>query len=275
MTPGFVRSFGIKMVVAITIASLGLLSPSTASAQTSPDDSRFRATVYGFIPSLGAKTAFPTPLGSTIDVDAQTLLKNTDFALMGVFEVQRERWGAFTDLMYFNVGTTKSGSVDLAVAGVPIPVPVTANATIDMEAWVWTVAASLRAVSAPRVTLDVFGGARRLEATGALEYSFSSDVGPFAGQNREGSSEAANASWDGIAGAKGRLTMRRLFITYYADAGLGQSDLTWQAMAGGGYAFRHVEVGGVWRHLAYDMKSDRMLAELTFNGPAAGITFKW
>ena len=167
MTPGFVRSFGINMVVAITVASLGLLSPSTVSAQTSPDDSTFRATVYGFIPSLGAKTAFPTPLGSTIDIDAQTLLKNTDFALMGLFEVQKGRWGAFTDLMYFNVGTTKSGSVDLAIAGVPIPVPVTANATIDIEAWVWTVAASFRAVSAPGVTLDVFGGARRLEATGS------------------------------------------------------------------------------------------------------------
>jgi len=51
--------------------------------------------------------------------------------------------------------------------------------------------------------------------------------------------------------------------------------LTWQAMAGIGYAYHWGEVTGVWRHLDYDLGSKTPIQSLTLNGPAIGVTFRF
>jgi hypothetical protein len=251
--------------------AFSLFVPEVASAQAR-DGSTVRATIYGFIPNVSGETAFPTPLGNTFDLNGETLLNNTDLALMGLFEVQKGRLGAFTDIMYFNLGTSKSATREVAVPGAPVLLPIRADAQVDIKAWIVMAAANVRAVSGRSVTLDFFGGARRLEAEATLDYTFTSPIGP----GPQGSAGATNGNWDGIGGVKGRLTLGRLTVPFYADAGAGHSDLTVQAMAGVTYAFRHIELGAVYRYLDYDMKSDgRMLDAITFSGPMTGVTFKW
>ena len=255
----------------VLLAGLSVLTPRSAYSQDT-----VRATVYGFVPNLKGTTAFPTPLGNTIDIDNGTLLDNTDLAVMGLFEVQKGRWGAWTDIMYFDLGAQKAGTRDLTVSGIPIPLPVTANANLNIDAWIVMAAGNFRAVSGDLGNLDVFGGARRIDATAALGYAFSSPFGPFAGAGMQGRTETTNANWDGIGGVRGRLRVGRVFVPYYADAGAGDSDLTWQAVAGIGYELPHVEVSAVWRHLDYRMKNDgRKIADIEFSGPTAGVTFKW
>ena len=106
-------------LAAAAIVASQLLA-GTALAQTANDNSTIRASVYAFVPSLSGKTAFPTPLGDSFDINRETLLDNTDLALMGLFEVQKGRVGGFVDVMYFNVGTTKSITRDVALPGVPL-----------------------------------------------------------------------------------------------------------------------------------------------------------
>lgn len=258
--------------IRVLLAGICLLTPAMTFAQ---DPSTYRATVYGFVPSLSGETAFPTPLGSTIDVSGETLMESAELVLMGAFEFQKGRWGAFADVMYLDLANSKTGTRDIAIAGLPLPLPITANADIGIEATIVTAAANFRAVSGRRATIDLFGGTRRISATGTLDYTFSSPVGPFAGAGLQGSSEATNGNWDGIGGVRGRIQLGRVVIPYHADAGAGESDLTWQVMGGIAYAFDRVEVGAVWRHLAYQMDSDRKIAELNFSGPAVGVAFKW
>ena len=62
---------------------------------------------------------------------------------------------------------------------------------------------------------------------------------------------------------------------YYADVGAGDSKLTWQAIAGVGYAFRWGEVLGVWRHLDYQAKSGRAIESVSFSGPAVAAVWHW
>jgi hypothetical protein len=262
-------------VAAITLVGITLL-PNAAMAQA--DDVEIRATIYGYVPSLGGTTRFPTPVGSTIDISAETLIENTDFALMGAFEVQKGRWGAFSDTMYFDLGGSRSATRDLAIDGVPLPVNVTANATLDTQAWMLTLAANFRAVAASGLTLDVFGGARLLDVRGNLDFDFSSNIGPFVGPSRQGSAEARPDNWDGVAGAKGRVALGRsgrFYVPFYIDIGAGQSDLTWQGLAGIAYAFRHVDIVAIWRYLDYELKPDARVESLEFKGPAAGVTFHW
>ena len=161
--------------VAILAAGIGILTPSSAVAQR---PSTFKATLYGFVPNLSGETAFPTPLGTTFDVNNETLIENTDFAMMGLFEVQKGRIGGFTDVMSFNIGANKSLTRDVTLPGAPIVLPVTADTNLDIKAWVAEAAMNIRAFSGSAGTLDVFGGTRRLEAKGALGYAFSSPFGP-------------------------------------------------------------------------------------------------
>jgi hypothetical protein len=259
---------------AATLFGLGSLLPGTAAAQARPDGWEFRAIIYGYFPDIGGSTTFPAGTGSSIDVDANTIIENLKFVFMGSFEAQRGRWGAFTDILYMDVGGSKSETRDLTIGGVQLPPGVTANAQLDVKGWVWTLAGTYRVTSTPEATFDVFAGARLLDVEQKLGWEFSANVGP----GLQGTSEADVQNWDGIVGVKGRLNFgarREWFVPYYLDVGTGESDLTWQAVAGIGYAFGWGEIIGAWRYLDYDFKSGKKLESLDFNGPMIGVAFRW
>ena len=66
---------------------------------------------------------------------------------------------------------------------------------------------------------------------------------------------------------------KKWFVPYYLDVGTGDSDLTWQAMLGAGYAFDWGDLVAVWRYLDYDMPSGDLIESLDANGAAIGVTF--
>jgi hypothetical protein len=263
---------------AAALIGVGSLLPSTAVAQARPDGWEFRAIIYGYFPDIGGSTTFPAGTRSSIHVDADTILENLKFVFMGTFEAQRGRWGAFTDIIYMDVGGSKSDTRDLTIDGVQLPAGVTAGAQLDIKGWVWTLAGSYRVTSTPEATFDVFAGARLLDVEEKFGWEFSANVGPIVGPGRQGSSEADLQNWDGIIGVKGRLNFgarREWFVPYYLDVGTGESDLTWQAVGGIGYAFGWGEIIGAWRYLDYEFKSGKKVESLNFNGPMIGVAFRW
>ncbi|MEN8243787.1 MAG: hypothetical protein ABFS43_02665 [Thermodesulfobacteriota bacterium] len=81
-----------------------------------------------------------------------------------------------------------------------------------------------------------------------------------------------------IFGVRGRFAFgskKALFVPYYLDLGFGESDITWQGVAGLGYAFGWGEIVAAWRYLYYDMSSGSAIDEISFSGPEAGVTFRW
>ena len=64
-------------------------------------------------------------------------------------------------------------------------------------------------------------------------------------------------------------------MPYYFDMGAGDSDFTWQGIAGLGYAFHWGEIAAVWRYLYYDLSSGSAINDMNFSGPAIGVTFRW
>lgn len=262
-------------VGAAMLFSVCSLVPGTATAQTRPDAWQFRAMIYGYFPELGGSTTFPAGTGSSISVDADTIIDNLKFVFMGTLEAQRGPWGAFTDIIYIDIGGSRSDTRNLTVGGVQLPAGVTTSAQLDVKGWVWTLAGNYRVMSTPEATFDVFAGARMLDAEEKFGWEFSANV---SGVGRQGSSEAELQNWDGIVGVKGRLNFgarREWFVPYYLDVGTGESDLTWQAMAGIGYAFGWGEVVGGWRYLDYEFKSGKKIEDLNFSGPMVGVAFRW
>lgn len=254
---------------ALRTAALSALLASFAAGKASADDWQFRATFYGYFPSIGGNTRFPTPV-SEIEIENDDLIENTEVAGMGSFELQKGRFGAFTDFIYMDVGDGIDDSTTLGQGTLPLPPGVTADASLDIQASVWTIAGNYRAVSTPRTTFDVFAGARLLDAEGDLGIAL--NVGPqIAGT-------AARDAWDGIVGVKGQFTLGargQWFVPYYIDIGTGDSDLTSQIATGIGYTIGRAQVFAAWRYLDYDLPSDAAMRDLDLNGPALGVAINF
>lgn len=268
----------IQRMASVAVLTIAAISPAIVAAQELSDQWKFRASIYGWLPDIGGSTTFPAGTGTSINVNADKILDTLKFTFMGTFEAQKGRWGAFTDVIYLDVGGSKSQTRDLTVGNVTLPAGVTADAQLDIKAWVWTLAGTYRVVSDPGFTMDVLAGARLLDVEEKLGWQFSANLGGIAPPPRTGNSELKDNVWDGIIGVKGRLAFgadREWYVPYYVDVGTGDSDLTWQGVAGIGYAFRWGELFAVWRYLDYNLKSGSKIEDVNFNGPAIGVAFRW
>jgi len=265
-------------MASVAVLTIAAISPAIVAAQELSDQWKFRASIYGWLPDIGGSTTFPAGTGTSINVNADKILDTLKFTFMGTFEAQKGRWGAFTDVIYLDVGGSKSQTRDLTVGNVTLPAGVTADAQLDIKAWVWTLAGTYRVVSDPGFTMDVLAGARLLDVEEKLGWQFSANLGGIAPPSRTGNSELKDNVWDGIIGVKGRFAFgadREWYVPYYLDVGTGDSDLTWQGVAGIGYAFRWGELFAVWRYLDYNLKSGSKIEDVNFNGPAIGVAFRW
>jgi hypothetical protein len=263
---------------AVTLFAMAMLLPGAASAQAPADDWQFRAMIYGYLPTIGGSTTFPAGTGSSISLNADTIISHLKFAFMGSLEAQKGRWGVFTDILYLNVGASKSGTRDLTIGGVELPASVSANASLDIKGTLWSLAGNYRVMATPESSFDAFAGARLLSVKERLGWEFSANIGPVVGPGQAGSSEVKLDNWDGIVGVKGRFNFgpnREWFVPYYVDVGTGDSNFTWQAIGGIGYAFSWGEVVAAWRHLDYNFKSGRKIEGVNFHGPAVGVAFRW
>ncbi|HSB23829.1 MAG TPA: hypothetical protein VLE94_12075 [Burkholderiaceae bacterium] len=269
-----------RTTVALTAAALcgTLLLATGASRAQASEDWKFQAIIYGYLPSVGGTTTLPgTGGGSSATVDAATIIDNLKFTFMGSLEASKGPWGVFTDVIYLDLGNSKSQSRDLTIGGV-LPAGVTANIDFNLKGWLWTLAGSWRAVTTPTYKLDVFAGARMLDMDQTLDWQLNGSVGPIALPDRAGSRSVGMTNWDAIAGVKGRAAFGdggKWFVPYYLDVGAGQSKFTWQAVGGVGYSFGWGDVIGAWRYVGYDMKSGKPIESVNFSGPAIGALFRW
>jgi hypothetical protein len=263
-------------IASAAATALVAIAPGFASAQVMSDQWQYSAAIYGWLPTIRGTTTFPAG-GSDLNVDASQIISHIKMAGMGTFAVQKDRWGAFTDIIYVDIGGSKTGTRDLTVGGATLPAGVTANASLDVKSAIWTLAGSYRVLADPGSSLDVFAGARSIELKQRLNWSFSADIGGVTAPPRSGGSDAKVSNIDGIVGVKGRYAFgdnREWYVPYYLDIGTGDSDLTWQAVGGIGYAFHWGEVFVVYRYLDYNFKSAK-IEDANFGGPAFGVAFHW
>ena len=253
-------------------------TPVAAQAQAANDGWRFGAAIYGWVPSISGQTAVPVQSGgANIDVSMADVLDALKFTFMGSFEARKGAWGLWTDLVYADFGASKSGSTDFTIGGVR-PDNVSADVQLDVKSWIWTVAGLYSLAETPQYTADLLFGARYIDLSNELGWTFNGDIANLPLPGRSGSGTADVSNWDGIVGLKGRAYLgddRRWFVPYYADIGTGQSKLTWQVNAGVGYQFDWGAIIASWRYLDYDFKSSAKVQDLSFNGPLIGMVFKF
>jgi hypothetical protein len=269
-------SFLLIVVMMVLLMSTGAYAQQTASE---PEPWQFGLSIYGWFPDLSGETAFTQPGGSNeFKIDIGDILDNLEFTFMGMFDVRKGRWGFLTDVIYMDVGNSQTGTRDATIGGIQLPVNASANVDLDLTSWIWTLTGYYRALDQPGMTLDVVAGARYLDVKQKVNWVVTGNVVPIPVPDRTGAVEGGLTNWDAIIGLKGRFAFgaqNAWFVPYYLDVGAGDSDLTWQGIAGLGYAFRWCEVVAAWRYLYYDLPSDKAIKDMNFSGPAIGFTFRW
>lgn len=260
------------------LACVVSLVPWSLHAQEISDDWQFGAAIYGWLPDIGGNTSLPLGGGGSVDVDVSTILDHLKMTAQGGFEIQKGHWGAFTDIVYLDVGESKSQTRNLELGGNPLPAGVTANLDFDLKSVFWTLAGSYRIVASQATTFDLLAGARLASFKQELGWEFTGNFGPIVPPPRTGAREASVDQWDAIVGAKGQFRLgaeHKWVVPYYFDIGTGDSDVTWQAVLGLGYAFDWGDVDLVWCYMDYDLKANGPIEDLNFSGPAIGAKFRW
>jgi len=273
-----------RAVAALAFAA-GALLPTVANAQSAQTGGlaekwMFTATIYGWVPTIDGRVNFPDDKGSTgIHASMSDILENLKMTFQGALDVHNGRWGAFTDIVYVDVGGIKSHTRDFSLGNIGIPASATVDLSLDIKALVWTLAGEYRLVSDPAWTVDLLGGARMLQMKPTLGYSITGDIGPIVlPGGRSGSKQVDETVWDGIVGVKGRYTFgddRKWFAPFYVDVGTGQTQLTWQISGGLGYTYSWGSVFAVWRYLDYNFQSGKALESINMSGPMLGVAFQF
>ena len=261
----------------LLLCGFDALSPAQAGeGSTLDDDWNFQGVIYGYFPTFGGSTSFPTD-GDAVDVSAEAILDSLESAFMGTFEAGKGPWGAFGDVMYLNLGASRSGVANLTSGGAQLPAGITADASLDVDGWLWTLGGKYRVLETPDAAVDVFAGTRIINLQEELSWTFSGETGPIVGPGQQGTSEASVNFWDGVVGVKGRLRHHgsAWYGSYYLDVGTGESDFTWQGIAGMGYSFGWGDIIVAWKYVRYDFESGNSIENLDLNGPGLGVALRW
>jgi hypothetical protein len=141
---------------------------------------QYSATIYAYLPALSGSSSFPTGSGgSPIDLSVDKILSTLKFTFMGDIEAHNGQWGAFTDVIYFDLGADKTNTRDFSIGNIGLPAGTTANLDLDLKAWIWTLAGAYRVASSSQWTVDVIGGARMLDLRERLKWNLSGNIGPI------------------------------------------------------------------------------------------------
>jgi len=265
-----------KRLLIAFCASAALLPVGTLASEQ--ESWEFGASIYGWFPDVSGQTSFSPPGGGgDFEVGIESILENLEFTLMGTFDARKGNYGFLVDMIYMGVGNSKSGVREFAIGGL-IPGTASADVQLDLDSWIWTLAGYYRTLDQPGTTFDLLAGLRYTDVEQKVNWNITGTIAGLPLGDYTGTAEAGLENWDVVVGARGNFTFganNTWFVPYYLDVGTGDSDLTWQGIAGLGYKFRWGETVAAWRHLSYDLPSDSAIADIEFSGPAIGVIFRW
>jgi hypothetical protein len=259
------------------VLCVALLLSAGARAQGS-EPWQFQAVLYGYLPSVDGESRFPPQSGGpSVSIDANAILK-LKMTFMGSLEARKGEWGAYTDVLYVDLGNSGTLSRSFSLGGSALPAGASANADYDLKGVLWTLGGAYRGISTPQYKLDLIAGVRLLDVQQTLRWQVTGNIGTIPLQDRAGAPESHLTNWDAVVGFKGRAAFgedQHWFAPYYFDVGAGESSFTGQAMVGFGYSFKWGDVFAAWRYIYYEMKANENIDWISFNGPGIAVAFRW
>ena len=245
-------------------------SPATAADVNSSDQWGYNLSLYVWVPSVDGTLGYNNSDGGGQEVDAGSILEAIQGVFMGNFEAHKSRWSLQTDYIYLNMSDSKQNSVHINLGP---GVDINTGAEASLTGWYLGLSGAYRVYDSKRGSVYLLAGTRYLELKTALNLKIS---GPLPPELPSLNLNASTEILDAVVGVKGRLRLgTRWYMPYHLDVGTGTSKLTWEAVAGVGYEFKHWDAVLVYRHLGFDEGTDELLQGLALSGPVLGVTFKF
>jgi len=246
----FYRSF---RRLAMAACLLALTVPLSAAESRSADEWQFDAAIYLW----GASMEVKPDQGDTLKMTFSDIIDNLDFTFMGALNARKDKWSLLGDVIYMKLSDDMNGSIDNFIP---------AKLDVEMKAWIVTLVGGYTLVDTGKYSLELLGGGRYLSVDVPVKFEIN--------QQKQKVSPS-RSGWDGIIGVRGKVDLAdKWYMSYYLDGGTGESDSTWQGIAGLNYQFKKLDAGFGYRYLNFNINSDQ-IDDLTIKGPYAGVRFRF
>ena len=215
---------------------------------------------------LGGRTAG----GTNIDLPFHDVWDNLSFGFAAAYQARKGKWSVFADGLYLDLSANKTLELVPPIIG---GLNSTADVKAGIDSMVLQLTGGYNLYDDEGTTTDFIFGARYLDLSADLDFTFHLAL-PDTDLERSLSESRSNL--DAIIGLKGTIGLAdRWFIPYYVDIGAGDSDLTWQFMAGIGFnASDWADIALVYRYLEWDL-GGHVIDDLDISGPALGVVFRF
>jgi len=237
--------------LAMAACLLAMTAPLSAADSRSADEWQFDAAVYLW----GASMEVTPHNGDELKMSFSDILDNLDLTFMGVLNARKDKWSLMGDVIYMKLSDDINGSIDNNIR---------TKLDVEMEAWIVTLAGGYTLVDTGKYSVELLGGGRYLSVDVPIKFQVDSEklkVSP------------SRSGWDGIIGVRGKVDLAdKWYMSYYLDGGTGESESTWQGIAGLNYQFKKLDAGVGYRYLNFNINSDQ-IDDLTVKGPYAGVRF--
>ncbi len=200
-----------------------------------------------------------------VDLSFSDILKDLDFAFMGLGEARNGPFVLGLDVTYSKVGSEidnpRSESEEKLIDKVDV----------DTASWMVTGYGGYSILDTEELRVDLIGGARFWSINTEFEVDFN------VGDDRNFDD---GASWvDPLAGVKLRFDLAPdVYVASWAMVGgfgIG-SDLMWDVMAGAGYSFtEHFDVFAGYRAVSVDYSDDGFVYDIVQQGPVMAGVFRF
>ena len=259
-----IRRFAIiTLMVSFSIPALEAQTPGQS------DDKKNSLVVYLWGASIDGNLGFRLN-DRPFEITLQDLLKNLEMVGMLAYRRDMGDWSVLADLIYLKVGSDKSTSVDLPIGD---DLTIDAEADLTVKSWVGGLYGGYAFSESSASKHQFIAGVRYLSMATNLHLEVDGPNGtPLLSRTLSPSVKL----WDGVVGIEGHLGLGgRWRLPYHLDVGTGNSDLTYQALAGVAYGFRWGNLSLTYRYLFYDEGDDGMVKDLSLGGPVLGAGFRF
>ncbi len=253
-----------SVITAVLLCVFSL--PAVAQSESEDDGWDHSLAVYLWAAGISGTTAS----GTGIEVDFDTITDNLSFGAMGTYMGRKGKWSMLADVIYLDLSHDEQFNL---VPPVGPGTGVILDSSLDFTSWVVNVVGGYNVYDREGTTTDLVFGVRYLDLASDLFLNLS--VGsPDISESM--SISLGGDVWDAIVGARGVISLGdRWFLPWGANVGAGDSDLTWQAMAGIGFkASSWADIALTYRYLKWEMDNDA-IDDLALSGPLLGVIFRF
>ena len=221
-----------------------------AESSDSNGEWQFGGDVYLWAPDLKADTV----AGPKIDIPFHEIFEDLDGVIMASLSARKDKLTLFTDIIYLDLDGSKNIVGD--------------KLDVELKAWIVQPMIAYRVYETPKYSVDLTAGARYLWIGVDVDLKIRTTA-PF----RKVKTSDSGHNWDGIVGIKGDYKFNHKWSAgIYFDGGSGDSDYTWQGLAGLNYKFDSFNGVFGYRHLKWEFDSGP-LEDLKISGPYVGARF--